>query len=123
MNITLPGFVAFGLAEQYYCYIARFDGFSARYHAGLDRHFIAFSPVARYTGRDYIGPFGLAAPRPGNNVIYRQGVFSTTTVLASIVIAGKETTAGKGEIEEAGDRNISDEADDHRIGEGTPLGS
>jgi hypothetical protein len=71
MDITLPGFVAFGLTEQDYRYVARFDGLSARYHASISRHFVAFSPVARYTGRYHIGPFGLTAPRPGDNVIYR----------------------------------------------------
>jgi hypothetical protein len=50
-------------------------------------------------------------------------MFGAAAVLACIVIAGKQATAGKGEIEEAGDRNISDEADDQGIGEGTPLGS
>jgi hypothetical protein len=87
-DITLPGFVAFSLSEQNYRDVARLGRFGMRNHVGFGGHFVTLLPIAGYAGRDHIGPFGFPTPRTRNNVVYRQRMLGSATVLTGVIITG-----------------------------------
>ena len=80
-------------------------------HPRLSRRFAPLTMIAHLTGRDQIVPRMAATARPGDDVVDRELDIATAAILAGVVVADEDFSAGELDAG-AGASNWINEAND-----------